>query len=43
MYEIYEQGDALYFGGEYGEAEPLLREAAEEEHAHGAYQLASGC
>ena len=37
MQDVYEQGEALYFGGEYAEAEPLLRRAAEEGHAHAPY------
>ncbi|MGI5321144.1 tetratricopeptide repeat protein [Actinomadura nitritigenes] len=39
MQDIYEQGEALYFGEEYAEAEPLLRRAAEEGHAHAPYRL----
>ena len=43
MQDVYEQGEALYFGGEYAEAEPLLRRAAEEGHAHAPYRLGRCC
>jgi TPR repeat protein len=37
--DVYEQGEALYFGEEYAEAEPLLRRAADEGNAHAPYRL----
>ncbi|KAB2379169.1 tetratricopeptide repeat protein [Actinomadura montaniterrae] len=43
MQDTYEEGEALYFGGDYAEAEPLLRRAAEADHAHAAYLLGRCC